>query len=141
MRRRRPRRNCWRRCDDAKQIVSLRAPLERLAATRGVVSAAVASREGFVLDGVSRSDEDQEFVAGLVASGLASSQALADLFGDGALRQATIEYDRGPVLLVPLEGEAADHLVLVVLEDMASLGRVRLQLRRLLPELARAATA
>lgn len=121
--------------------MSLRAPLERLAATRGVVSAAVASREGFVLDSVGGSDEDLEFVAGVVASGLASSQALADLFGDGELRQATIEYDRGPVLLVPLEGEAADHLVLVVLDEMASLGRVRLQLRRLLPELARAAIA
>lgn len=117
-------------------VSELRASLERLAATRGVASAAVASRDGFVLDGVGRDDEQRDYVAGLASGALAASQALADLFAEGPVRQVTLEFDRGPVLLVPLEGEASNHLVMLVLDDLGALGRVRLQLRRLLPELS-----
>lgn len=121
--------------------MTLRETLARLLATRGVRSAAVASGEGLVVESVGGGDEDRDFVAGLIASGLASSRALADLFGDGDLLQATIEYERGPVLLTPLPGEAGDHVVVVVMTDLDSLGRVRLALRRMLDEVAAAVAA
>lgn len=121
--------------------MTLRDTLERLLATRGVRSAAVASGEGFLLEGVGDGDGDREFVAGLIASGLASSRALADLFGDGELLQATIEYERGPVLLTPLSGEVKDHVVVVVMDDLGSLGRVRLALRRMADDIAAAVMA
>lgn len=121
--------------------MTLKETLERLLATRGVRRAAVASGEGFIVEGVGEGAADREFVAGLIASGLASSRALADLFGDGDLIQATIEYERGPVLLTPLQGEAEGHVVVVVLDDIASLGRVRLALRRMVDEIGAAVTA
>lgn len=121
--------------------MTLKETLESLLSTRGVRRAAVASGEGFIVEGVGDDEGDREFVAGLIASGLASSRALADLFGDGDLIQATIEYERGPVLLTPLPGDAGDHVVVVVIDDIGSLGRVRLALRRMLGDIAAAVTA
>lgn len=121
--------------------MTLRETLEHLLSTRGVRRAAVASGEGFIVESVGEDDDDRDFVAGLIASGLASSRALADLFGDDDLVQATIEYERGPVLLTPLSGEAADHVVVVVLDEIGSLGRVRLALRRMMGDIAAAVTA
>ncbi|MDZ7801367.1 MAG: roadblock/LC7 domain-containing protein [Trueperaceae bacterium] len=120
--------------------MTLRARLEGLLATRGVRSVAVSSNDGFLLESVGGDDADGEFVAGMIASSLASGQALAELFGDGAVRQATIEYERGPVVLLPMPDDAEGHVLVAVLDDAAALGRVRLALRRALPELAQEVT-
>ena len=117
--------------------------LSSLAATRGVRRCAVASLEGFVIDAATsetggEATGSDDAIAGLVAAALASGRSLADLFGDGELRQVTIEYEDGPVLLVPLPDPAAEHVVLAVLEDAGSLGRARLAVRRSLHELAKA---
>ena len=117
--------------------------LSSLAATRGVRRCAVASLEGFVIDSAvsetgARAGGSDDAIAGLVAAALASGRSLADLFGDGELRQVTIEYEDGPVVLVPLPEPAAGHVVLALLDDAGSLGRARLALRRTLHELAKA---
>ncbi|MEX2502524.1 MAG: roadblock/LC7 domain-containing protein [Trueperaceae bacterium] len=123
--------------------MTLQEQLTSLAATRGVRRCAVASQDGFVIDaaeaetgGAERGSA--ESVAGQVAAALAAGQSLADLFGDGELRQATIEYEHGPVVLVPLPAPAEGHVVVAVLDDAASLGRARLALRRSLATLAEA---
>lgn len=117
--------------------MTLRERLEQILATRGVRTVAVASSDGFLIDAVGGGPSDTEFVAGMIASSLASGRALAELFGDGTVTQATIEYERGPVVLLPLPEGADGHVLVAVLEDTAALGRVRLALRRALPELAR----
>lgn len=121
--------------------MSLASVLERVVAIQGVSSASVVSGEGFIVDGVSNDDRDLEFVAGLIASSLASSRALAETVGEGAVEQAMIEFDDGPVLLVPLQGEADGFVAVVSLTSTGQLGRVRFQLRRLLPEIADALVA
>lgn len=125
--------------------MTLRERLEELVVTRGVRSVAIASLDGFVVETVGRDgadvDEVAGLIAGLIAGSLASSRALAELFGDGELRQATIEYERGPVLLVPLAAPAENHVAVMVLDDIADLGRARLALRRTAPDLAEATAA
>lgn len=115
--------------------------LADLLATRGVRSVAVASLDGFVVEAAGGEAAVADEVAGLVAGSLASSRALAELFGDGELRQATIEFERGPVLLVPLPAPAEGHVAVVVLDDLASLGRARLAVRRVSQHLADAVAA
>lgn len=121
--------------------MSLPDRLADLVAIRGVRSAAIASLDGFLLDAAGTNADDAEELAGRVAGALASSRAVSELFGDGELRQATIEFERGPVLLVPLPDPAADHVAVVVLDDFASLGRARLALRRMRQDLAEAVVA
>lgn len=118
--------------------MSLAPALADLLAVRGVRSAAVASLDGFVLEAAGPDAGEGDAIAGLVAGALASSRALAELFGDGELRQATIEYERGPVLLAPLPEPARDHVAVLVLDDLAALGRARLALRRVRDALAQA---
>ena len=121
--------------------MSLAEVLGRVVAIKGVSSASVVSGDGYIVDGVSNDDRDLEFVAGLIASSLASSRALAETVGAGAVEQAMIEFEEGPVLLVPLPGEAAGFVAVVSLTSSGQLGRVRFQLRRLLPEIADALAA
>jgi predicted regulator of Ras-like GTPase activity (Roadblock/LC7/MglB family) len=116
--------------------MSLATRLDELLAVRGVRSAAVASLDGFVLGAAGPDTGEGDAIAGLVAGALASSRALAELFGDGELRQATIEYERGPVLLAPLPAPAEDHVAVLVLDDLAALGRARLALGRVRDALA-----
>jgi predicted regulator of Ras-like GTPase activity (Roadblock/LC7/MglB family) len=108
---------------------------------KGVSSAAVVSGEGFIIEGVSNNETDLGFVGGLIASGLASSRVLAKLLGDGVINQTMIEYEHGPVLMIPLE-EAEDGFVMVAtLESTTVLGRARFQLRKLIPEIIKAIAA
>lgn len=130
---------------------TLRRRLEELVATRGVRSVAIASLDGLVVESAGigiatpraahAGSADTDEVAGLIAESLASSRALAELFGDGELRQATIEFEQGPVLLTPLAAPAESHVAVMVLDDLADLGRARLALRRSASDLAEAAAA
>ncbi len=117
--------------------------LKQVLGIKGVTSAAVVSGEGFIVEGVSSNEMDLGFVGGLIASGLASSQVLAGLLGEGHILQTMIEYENGPVLLTPLEpeGDRDGFVAVVTLDSTQNLGRVRFQLRKLLPEIARAVAA
>jgi predicted regulator of Ras-like GTPase activity (Roadblock/LC7/MglB family) len=104
--------------------VSDRARLAPLMALPGVRGAAVATADGEVREVVGAGPGDEAEVRDLITGSLASSRALAELFGDGELRQATIGFDRGPVALQPLPGTDG-RLLVVLLEHEAALGRVR----------------
>lgn len=112
---------------------------------KGVTSASVASTGGALIEGVSREDMDLGFVGGLITSGLASSKVLSALLGEGEMNQTMIEYERGPVLLTPLgSGDADDaegFVSVITLDNTASLGRARFQLRKLLPDIAKAVSS
>ena len=119
--------------------------LEQVAAIKGVTAAAVVREDGALVDGRSDGRVDLAELGGLIGSTLGASRALGELFaaaGDGKdVQQATIEYRSGPVLVVPLPSDAAGAAVVVSLDSIAPLGRVRFGLRRLLPELGAAVAA
>ena len=46
-----------------------------------------------------------------------------------------VEYPEGPVLLVPLEVGESSYMLVTLLDSVQSLGRVRFQLKRVVPRL------
>lgn len=112
--------------------------LRQLLDVRGVVSAAVAGADGGLVDGVALGETGLTELEELVPTALASSKALGALIGEGPVEQSLVEYAEGPVLLAPLGDEDEDgagHVVVVALESVSDLGRVRFQLKRLLSAL------
>ncbi|CAN5755310.1 hypothetical protein BH24DEI2_BH24DEI2_11830 [soil metagenome] len=120
--------------------MSLQALLNQVIEIKGVNSAAVVSSSGFVIEGAANNETDLSFVGGLIISGLASSRVLASFLGEGEVLQTMIEYENGPVLLIPLGGEDAPVMV-ATLASAAVLGRTRHSLRKLVPDIARAVSA
>lgn len=118
--------------------------LEQVLKIRGVTSATVVDGGGKVVSGVSFDDLDLNFVKEILTSGMASSRVLSGLLGEGETLQTMLEYERGPVLLTPLErlqGEENPHVAIITLDSTATFARARLQLKRLLPKIASAVTA
>lgn len=115
--------------------------LEQVAAINGVTAAAVVSEEGYLVEGMTSGALDLDVLGGLIGSTLGASRALGEMLGEGDVQQATIEYRDGPVLVVPLVDEAEGNAVVITLASIAPLGRVRFQLRRLLPEIGMAVAA
>lgn len=117
--------------------MSLKEHLDGMLEVRGVTGAAVVSTDGFVVEAATRGEADVGFIGGLVASSLASSNVLAELLGEGEVRQTMIEYENGPVLMTPLDSHGvAGYVAVLTLDSVTTLGRVRFQLRKMLPELA-----
>lgn len=118
----------------------LNSLLNQVIDIKGITSAAVVNGEGFVLEGVSQGEKDLGFVGEVIASGLASSRVLAELLGEGDISQAMIEYEDGPLLLIPLSSKN-EHVMVATLDSINTLGRARFQLRKLLPEITDAVEA
>jgi uncharacterized protein len=116
-------------------IMTLRELLHEVLNIKGVTSVVVASAEGTIVEGLSQDGRDLGSVTGLITGGLASSKALADLFGEGEVTQVMIEYESGPVLLTPLKAKSGGFVGVVTLEPTARLERARFELQKLLPAL------
>ncbi len=120
--------------------MSLLDLLNQVRQIKGVTSAAVVNEEGFIIEGVASGEMDLGFVGGLIASGLASSQVMANLMSEGQILQTMIEYESGPVLLTPLQEETVKseggYAAVITLDSTSNLGRARFQLRKLLPQIA-----
>lgn len=117
--------------------MSLKSHLDSMLEIKGVTGVAIVSTDGFVVEGASKADFDLSFIGGLVASSLASSKVLAELMDEGGIRQTMIEFDKGPVLMTPLDSHGvAGYVAVLILDTATTLGRVRFQLRKMLPQLA-----
>lgn len=119
---------------------ALKTALQRLLQVRGVVSAAVAGADGGLLEGSAVGDAGATSLQELVPTALAASRALGALVGEGPVEQSLVEYTEGPVLMAPIGADAEGgegHVLIVRLASVDDLGRVRFQLKRMLPGLAR----
>lgn len=109
--------------------------LEGVLDVRGVVSAAVAAADGSLVQGLALGESGLSELQELVPTALASSRALGALLGEGPVVQSLVEYAEGPVLLAPVGADdgGGPHVVVVGLKSVSDLGRVRFQLKRMLP--------
>ena len=110
----------------------LKDVLERFRALEGVALAAVTGTDGLVIDSAGRPEFDAEAVGAVATSALGAAQALADEVTRGRLVQAMAEFENGVVILEPI-GELG--VLLVLTENVSSIGRVRLVARRERPAL------
>lgn len=110
---------------------------------KGVNSVAIVDSNGDVIESVSENDHDFANVSMLVVEGIQSSRTLAGMLEEGELQQTILEFEQGPIILSPLKHQ--DYLnnstqdlpiAVVVLDSSNSLGRARLKLGKLLPQIA-----
>lgn len=113
----------------------LKSRLEALCATPGVRLAALADREGFLIESAGDLALDAEVAAALSACVAESSHGIGRDMGQGGLLGMILEYQHG-MLLLHAVGRAA--LLAVVVADAAALGKARYVVKKALPELERA---
>lgn len=113
----------------------LKARLAALGATPGVRFAALADREGFLIETAGDLAPELE-VAGALAACLAeSSGGLGRELAQGALLGIILEYESG---LLVLHGVGPSALLAVALSDPAALGKIRYFVKKAVPDLERA---
>jgi uncharacterized protein len=112
---------------------ALRDVLNDLVKVEGVTTAVVVGRDGFVLDGVSRSATlDTEAVGAVISTGIGSSEVVGRELGVGEMTQGLLEY-KGGLIVMGLVGR--DGIVAIVADIGANLGNVRYQLKKRIPEI------
>lgn len=110
--------------------------LSELQTAKGVMASALVAEDGFVVESA-RAEQapDLDFLGGAASTALASARALSQELDRGEVEEVMVEYPEGPVLLVPMEG---GYLLVVLMDSMQSLGRIRLQLKKSVPRLKEA---
>ncbi len=107
--------------------------LKPLSEVQGVEAWALVGEDGFVLEAYRRPEiEAGDLLGGLGASVLAAARAVAEELGKGPIEEVMVEYEQGPVLMVPT---GKGPVLLVLLDQVASLGRVRMAVKRVLTAL------
>ncbi len=110
--------------------------LSELQTTAGVRASALIAEDGFIVESVrSEKAPDVDFLGGAASTTLASARALSQELQRGDVEEVMVEYPEGPLLLVPLE---RSYLLVVLMDSMQSLGRVRFQLKKSIPRLKEA---
>ena len=113
----------------------LKSRLEALCTTPGVRLAALADREGFLIESAGDLALDAEVAAALSACVAESSNGIGRDLAQGGLLGMILEYQHG-MLLLHAVGRSA--LLAVVVADAAALGKARYVVRKALPDLERA---
>lgn len=102
---------------------------------RGVNAALVVGQDGLVLHSVTAPGEeetDSDVIGAIASSGLLPAQEIGSESNRGRLTQGIYEYENGVVVLEPI-GETA--ILVVVTTSAANLGLLRLQARKMHPQL------
>jgi len=124
--------------------MALNQILNEVVQIKGVSSVAVVDNNGGVIDSVSEAGYDFAKVGPLVMEGIHSSRTLAGMLEEGELQQTVLEFEQGPVVLSPLNKGQNNYqsspVAVVVLDSSNSLGRARLKLAKLLPQIAEMVT-
>ena len=114
-------------------LADLGTMLARFVSLPGVAWAALADREGFVVEHTGERGADVEMAAALLSSLIEPSEATGRELGQGALRSMTFEYDEG---LVWLANAGPAGRLAVLLRDRAAMDAVRRCAKEMVPALA-----
>ncbi|HEV2123286.1 MAG TPA: roadblock/LC7 domain-containing protein [Chloroflexota bacterium] len=107
---------------------------------RGVNTALVVGQDGLVLHsvaapGVEEAESDVDVLGAMASSGLIPAQEIGSESNRGRLLQGIYEYEGGVIVIEPI-GESA--ILVVVSTAAANLGLLRLQARKIHPQLEEA---
>jgi len=116
-------------------MASLKEELDRIATTEGVEMALVAGRDGFIIEYSGGEGSVAEGVGAIASSSLGASEVIGQELGRGALGAAMLEYERGTVMMNRV---GVDAVLLVVLAPDATIGKVRYDVKKIIPELSAA---
>lgn len=102
--------------------MSLSDVLNALAKVEGVDAVLVVSRDGLVLDHVSRSNIDISSIGAIASSSLGATEVLGDTMGQGVLKQQIAEYQNGKALIQQVNNKL---LLVMIGNTKANLGMMR----------------
>jgi predicted regulator of Ras-like GTPase activity (Roadblock/LC7/MglB family) len=107
---------------------SLKDVLGDLTKKPGVIAAAVVSRDGFVIEGLTSEEElDLDALGALTSSALIGWESIGADMSAGGPQMLLVEFESGPISVSPVAGDA----VLVVMGNrLCNLGRMRIEASR-----------
>ena len=112
---------------------SLKNLLKELTDLEGINAAVVVNRDGFMIDGMMRGGQvDMEYMAAIISAGVGSSEQMARQLDLGEITLNMIECEKGVVMINVLEEDA---IMAVVSDPSATLGNVRYQLKKRIPDI------
>lgn len=112
-----------------------RETLGHIQEAESVAAAAVIDADGMLVAGVPENSEDLENLSASAATTYSFLSALGTEMEMGGMHQAMVEYGEGLLLLAPIEANA---FLMIIAENGAPVGQVRLVARRYKPDLQRA---
>jgi len=118
------------------KMATTREILSELSKLENIEAVCLVARDGFLLDSIARSGIDREMIGAIASSGFGASDSMGRQLDKGTMLISMIEFDKGPVLLAPIGGDA---FLVIVADKEANLGMIRLKLKKHSHELALAA--
>ena len=120
---------------DAERPLSVRETLDRLVALSGVEWAALADRDGLVIDSLGGRGTEPALAAALSTWLAPALTGIGRELRRGPLHGVSIEYAKG-TLIAHAVGGGATGMLLVFLRDPGAMAEVRYWVRKAVPELA-----
>jgi predicted regulator of Ras-like GTPase activity (Roadblock/LC7/MglB family) len=113
--------------------VPLQHILQRFLELDGVNAALLVSRDGFTVEHASKMElDDLDTISAIIATGFSLLDKIGDELKQNALQIAMLEYLNGPIIVTPL---VHDIVLVIVASQWATLGRIRLEIKRQSSEL------
>ncbi len=109
------------------EMVSFKEALKEFTELQGVNAVCLASRDGFVLDSISKSGIDTEMVGAIASSSFGASESMGRQLEKGTMAMSMLEFEGGLVMISPVGTET--FLVIDASQD-ANLGMVRFMIKK-----------
>lgn len=121
-----------------EKMAGLKELLAELARMQGVAAVCLVGCDGFLIESVLNGKMEAEMVGAIASSGFGASESIGRELGKGRLEMTMLEFESGPVILSPVGSEF--FLVLVASKE-ASLGMMRMKIRKLTQQIEASALA
>ena len=105
--------------------------LQRLTDLDEIQNAILVGKDGLIVAGIMRSD-DEEMIGAMSAAAFGSISSFAARIQDGEIHHIIIETKSGTIQME----EAGDLVLIVTTRDMGNLGRVRLEMKKVCRQVA-----
>ncbi len=116
------------RFNKEKPMATLRDLLSELSKLQGVHAVCLVGCDGFLIDSISNAKMEAELVGAIASSGFGASESIGRELGRGTLEITMLEFEQGPVIVSPV---GKDFLLVIVAGKDASLGMLRLKMKKL----------
>ena len=98
----------------------------------GVIGTIVVDKDDLVIESAMKKNLDREAIAGVLHELVSAIKLMGDQFGAGELKEAILEYKNARTFVNPI---GTDYYLIVIGDEGLNLGRMKLELRKVLPKL------
>jgi predicted regulator of Ras-like GTPase activity (Roadblock/LC7/MglB family) len=98
----------------------------------GVIGTIVVDKDGLVIESAMKKNLDREAIAGVLHELVSAIKLMGNQFNAGELKEAILEFKNARMFTNPIGG---DYYLIVIGDSDLNLGRMKLELRKVLPKL------